>query len=151
MESVEVHEHALSILDSVVRAAYVERGLQSHYETREHFRTWQERIDAAKQLMGRRFTSRLLLAEIAAAAGTSVFHLCRIFRRLTGFTVHRYLVHLRLRLAVDLLSDPRTTLVNAALESGFSSQAHLTKLGRQEFGTTPRGIRLGIRGGTPTH
>ncbi len=138
MDDFEAEERALRILGRVVEDVFRERGCQSTDRKRSRISLWREQIDAAKHLMGRRFASRLLLPELAAEAGTSIFHLCRIFQRLEGMTVHRYLTRLRIRFAVDLLLDRQLPAANVALSTGFCSQSHLIRAFRREFGLTPR-------------
>ena len=45
------------------------------------------------------------VATLAAIAGRSSFHFTRIFARTVGVTPHRYIVHLRLQCAIELIRD----------------------------------------------
>ena len=54
----------------------------------------------------------------------SPFHLARVFHACTGFTLHRYRLHLRLRAALARLSEPGIELTGLAFELGFSSLGH---------------------------
>ena len=81
------------------------------------------------------------LADLARCAGLSAYHLSRVFRRSTGSTITRYRLRLRLRAALDQLASGETDLATLAAKTGFSDQAHLTRLLRREIGHTPGSLR----------
>ena len=72
---------------------------------------------------------------------TSAFHLARVFRSETGFSVHGFRQALRLRSALDRLSAHRDDLTALALELGFSSHSHFSERFRNEFGVPPSQVR----------
>jgi AraC family transcriptional regulator len=102
-----------------------------------------ELAEAAKELLTDRPTENLSLAEIARALHTSEFHLARVFQAHTGFSLHRYRTHLRLRLALDRLGRGQP-LSQLAHELGFNSHSHFTDAFRAVFGAPPSEIRAGI-------
>jgi AraC family transcriptional regulator len=75
--------------------------------------------------------------EIAREVGLSPFHLARLFRRHTGFSLHGYRTRIRLLQALDRIEEARGALTDLALELGFSSQSHLTDAFRRAFGVPP--------------
>ncbi|MBL6457068.1 helix-turn-helix transcriptional regulator [Belnapia sp. T6] len=81
------------------------------------------------------------LAELAEAAGLSVFHFSRAFKRSTGLAPQAWLMRRRLARAQELLADGATSLIDAAFEAGFCSHAHLTSSFRRVLGTTPSAWR----------
>ena len=68
-------------------------------------------------------------------------HLSRIFQHHTGFTIHRYLVQLRMRQALERLAGGEQNLTMLALDLGFSSHSHFTDAFRREFGCAPSAVR----------
>ena len=84
-----------------------------------------------------RFNRQLTLGGIAEAVGASQFHLCRVFAKATGATVHGYLNNLRLRAAMARLSDGGSDLSRIALQHGFSSHSHFTTAFKRAFGMVP--------------
>ena len=85
---------------------------------------------------------------MASAAGSSPYHLCRIFKQEAGLPVHRYLRRLRLLHALDRMSDePDELLARTALDVGFPSHAHMSTAFRSEFGTTLSDTRRGVTSG----
>lgn len=87
------------------------------------------------------FADATSLGELAGAAGASVFHACRVFRRATGHTIHGYRRELRLRHALAMLIDGDAPLAEIAATTGFASQSHLTNLFRARFRRTPGRVR----------
>lgn len=77
------------------------------------------------------------LAELADEAGLSRFHFARAFKESTGLPPHRYVTMRRIERAKELLRDPRKSLAEIALETGFSSQSHFTGRFHEATGSTP--------------
>lgn len=99
-------------------------------------------VDAVQLLMAKTFRRKLSLTTIASKIGISVFHLCRIFRRHTGLTIHRYRHQLRLRHSLEQVADSAgADLTNVALDLGYSSHSHFSYVFRKTFGMTPAGFR----------
>jgi AraC family transcriptional regulator len=96
-----------------------------------------DQVEHAREVLAFRFCERLSLADIARLARVSVFHLCRVLRRLTGLALHEYRTELRLRHALGPLEEARPDLTQIALDVGFSSHSHFTETFRREFGLTP--------------
>ncbi len=94
--------------------------------------------EAAKAVLSAHFASPLTLAAIAARLDVSVFHLCRVFQRMTGGTLHAYRHQLRLRWSLEQIERrPPHALVQTALDAGFSSHSHWGAAFRKAFGATP--------------
>lgn len=81
----------------------------------------------------------LPLEDLAAVAGTSTSHFARAFRQSAGDTPHRFVVRQRIAYARELLrtGGREIGLVEAAYQTGFSSQSHLTRSFRAVCGMTP--------------
>ena len=76
------------------------------------------------------------LAELAALAGVTRFQLLRNFAKELGITPHAYLIQRRVRLARKLLANGRTP-ADAAAETGFADQSHMTRAFVRLVGVTP--------------
>ena len=79
----------------------------------------------------------LALSRLAEVVDLSPFHLSREFRRVTGETIHRYVMRRRLERARDLLRQAESPIAEIAQGLGFADQSHLTRLFRARFGMTP--------------
>jgi len=81
--------------------------------------------------------ARLTLSELARRLHSSAFHLARVFRVETGFSLHGFRQTLRLRAGLERLSSHAGDLSTLALELGFSSHSHFSERFRNEFGVSP--------------
>ena len=73
---------------------------------------------------------------LAKIAGQSPFHFSRVFARSVGMTPHRYVVHLRLQRAIELVRDGRSGLAEIAVRTGFADQSHLSRWVRRVHGVS---------------
>lgn len=97
-------------------------------------------VRLAKELIEARYEEDLSLAELSRAAGLSPFHFIRVFEKQTGLTPHLHLINTRLAAAKQAL-DQDGRLADIAAQTGFSDQAHLTRLFKQRYGITPAAYR----------
>ena len=80
------------------------------------------------------------LADLAAVAGLSPFHLQRSFRASRGVSPQTFIAHRRIDRAKALLRG-RDPIAAIAFACGFSSQSHLTRVFRAATGLTPAAYR----------
>jgi AraC-like DNA-binding protein len=74
--------------------------------------------------------------EVAAAVGVSVSRLTHLFTEQVGIPLRRYVLWLRLRMAItEVLAG--ADLTDAAHSAGFADSAHLTRTCRHMFGLPP--------------
>ena len=100
------------------------------------------RVQQAVALMEANFGSKLTLAQLAAAAGLSVFHFSRLFHRVMGTSPHQYLLGCRLRHAHGLLvADSGRSLAEVAAECGFADQTRFGRHFRRAYGVSPGQVR----------
>ena len=87
----------------------------------------------------------LLLGDLAEAAGLSVHHFIKAFRRTEGETPHARVLERRVDYAVSLLlrADARVDFASAA--AGFSSPSHFIGEFRKRVGVTPGAFRDAVR------
>lgn len=104
-------------------------------------KTRRDVVQGLKVLLATRFRERLTLREMAASAGLSPYYTSRVFHATAGVSLHRYLVGLRLRAALEQLAQGESNLARLALDLGFSSHSHFTNAFQAEFGCSPSGWR----------
>jgi AraC-like DNA-binding protein len=100
--------------------------------------------ERAKAELLRTISANRSVQDIAAAVGASPYHLCRVFRSVTGTTMHEYRNELRVRLALEMF-DGAASLSAVAHDVGFSSHAHLVTALRRHAGITPSAARSLVR------
>ena len=91
------------------------------------------------------FSCDLSLQTLANESGYSRVHFVRMFRAATGYSPHNYLLNLRLERARELLKNPSISLIDVALECGFSSHSHMSRLFHKSIGITPSAYRRSLR------
>jgi AraC family transcriptional regulator len=97
-------------------------------------------VEHTKELMARSPGRLLPLERIAREAHYSRFHLLRAFHARTGYTMHQYHLHLRLRRSLGPLLAGMP-VAEIALELGFQGHSHFTSRFRRAFGETPSAVR----------
>ena len=132
-----VEEAVVSILGDVTGLAYDTHRVKPARSRRSDV----DLIEAARDLLARRYTDNMSLSEIAREVQLSVFHLARVFKARTGFSLHAYRNQLRLRSALERLRQPGVDLIDIALDLGFSSHSHFTETFRRAFAKTPSAVR----------
>ena len=85
--------------------------------------------------------TNLDLHTIAAESGYSRTHFLRTFRASTGYSPHQWLTHLRIEEAKTLLQKASNSLIDVALDCGFSSHGHFSNTFRRIVGVAPREYR----------
>jgi len=86
----------------------------------------------------------LTLADLARVAAFSPFHFHRIFRGVAGETLFGFIQRVRIeRAAVALLVHPDQSVLEVALDHGFSSAATFARAFRARFGATATQWRAG--------
>lgn len=96
-----------------------------------------------KDYIQARLVSPLTISEIAGAVNVHPVHLARVFRQNCGCTVAEYIRRLRVEHACTRLSSAES-LVEIALNSGFSDQSHFSKTFKQVMNITPGEYRTAI-------
>ncbi|MEU2721548.1 AraC family ligand binding domain-containing protein [Streptomyces smyrnaeus] len=93
-------------------------------------------LEVARQLLHDRWAEQVTVADLTAATGWNRATLIAAFRRTYGLPPHAYLLRLRANRARRLLLAGRQP-AEVAARTGFSDQAHLTRVCKRYFGVTP--------------
>ena len=83
------------------------------------------------------------LSSLATVAGMSDFYFSRMFRRATGQSPSQYFIHLRMEMARQLLLASTLSIIEIALEVGYSSPSHFAQVFKRHTGISPRDYRQG--------
>ena len=83
----------------------------------------------------------LSLSALSQRFGYSEYHFSRKFRELSGLSFRDYLRWRRLAFALKRLRDTRDSVLDIALDLGFSSNEAFTRAFREAYGVTPSSYR----------
>ena len=81
------------------------------------------------------------LDRLATQAGLSKFHFERLFKTAVGISPSRYQINMRINLARRLLRETKMSVVDVALEVGYTNPSHFAQLFRRETGLSPSEYR----------
>ena len=101
-------------------------------------------LDVVRDFLRNHASEEVSLEQLSALSGLTRFHLCRAFRLKFGLSPHQYQLQLRINLGQKLLASG-TEILEAALDSGFSSQSHFTRHFKIMVGITPGRYRAQFR------
>lgn len=117
-----------------------------------------ERLNAAMNYINANYMNDITVEDAARIAGFSKFHFSRLFKQFTEQTFCGYLNQRRINAAETLLLNPRLSVTDVALQSGFSSLSTFNRVFRTLKACTPsefkayhqrRGMRVRHKGGEP--
>jgi AraC family transcriptional regulator len=100
---------------------------------------WQ--LSRVMEFMQSKTCERVTLNDLASYAGLSISHFCRQFRKSVGVTPQRCMVKLRIEKSLELLANPKLSILEVALASGFENQQHFATVFRRVAGMTPSTYR----------
>lgn len=79
--------------------------------------------------------------EIATTFYITPSHLCRTFKKLTGYTIIQYINILKIQKACDLLHNTKKSITEIALDCGFNSTMYFCKTFKAFLNITPTEYR----------
>ena len=137
-ESLAFEEIAIDLLAWLLSAITHSRNDKNSSKRRAAtLRRHRELVAAVREQLSRRLGEKLSLDDLAASVHVSPFHLSRVFRSRTGFSLSAYHRRLRLRTALERILDGEENLTRLAVELGFSHHSHFASAFRREFGSPP--------------
>ena len=107
---------------------------------------WQKR--RASEILHENMHGRIRLSDVARECGLSVSHFARSFKTSFGISTHQWLIQHRIEHAKELMTQTTMSLIEIAVQSGFSDQAAFTRTFHQLAGVSPGRWR---RRCTPRH
>jgi AraC-like DNA-binding protein len=104
-------------------------------------------VQKAREYIGKHKTEELSLADVAKAAGASVFHFCKVFHRSTGLKFTDYVARVRLENARNRLLNPNLRVSEIAYDVGFQSLTQFNRTFKRVFGQSPSEFRARVSSG----
>jgi len=87
------------------------------------------------------YAENITIDDISKKINLSKYHFIRSFKKATGSTPHEYLINLRLKRAMELLTTTSTSIEVISEKCGFSSASHFARCFRNVMGTNPSEFR----------
>lgn len=98
-------------------------------------------VQKARDHIEKHKSEPLSLSDVAKAAGASVFHFCKIFRKSTGTKFTDYVARVRLEDARTQLLNPNRRISEVAYDVGFQSLTQFNRMFKRVFGQSPSEFR----------
>lgn len=135
----DVAERAIGLVTQLLEGAdrvRVEAGRPSTIRARRAV------ADGAREALAA--NPNLSLRDLAREVVVSPHHLSRVFHTVTGQTISRHRMRLRIGMALERLARGEDDLARLAADLGFADQSHLSRVLRDETGTTPSAVRQAL-------
>ena len=107
-------------------------------------------VQRARDYIAQHKTEPLSLSAVAKAAGTSVFHFCKVFHKTTGLKFTDYVARVRLEEARTQLLNPNRRISEIAYDVGFQSLTQFNRMFKRVFGQSPSEFRQHLGTGKRT-
>jgi AraC-like DNA-binding protein len=98
----------------------------------------------AREYIEKHKSEELSLADVAEAAGASVFHFCKVFHKATGLKFTDYVARVRLEDARNRLLNPNLRISEIAYDVGFQSLTQFNRTFKRVFGQSPTEFRAHV-------
>ncbi|WP_249311440.1 GlxA family transcriptional regulator [Pseudoalteromonas ruthenica] len=150
----DVIVHLLESLYGRACALHVQRNfsheVRKPYEQQRYLEGMNERhpdelIAQIQFWMKNNLSAELSITELASSFDISQRSLTRRFKQAAGLSPNQYWRKLKIQSAQELLASSNLTINDIAMELGFSNQALLNRLFRQELGQSPSEYRALVR------
>ena len=96
-----------------------------------------EKIDAIIKYISNNIDKDLALDHVAAKFYISKYHLVRLFKKYTGFTLHRYILEKRLVLSKSLLREGKS-VSETSLACGFKDYSNFIRSFKKSYNISPK-------------
>ena len=106
-------------------------------------------VHKAREYIAQHKSEPLTLSAVAQAAGASVFHFCKVFRKSTGLKFTDYVARTRLEHAKAQLLNPNLRISEIAYDVGFQSLTQFNRTFKRIFGQSPTEFRAHLVSAKP--
>jgi AraC-like DNA-binding protein len=131
----ESSKRVYGMLISILENYYTDRKSSKSTITSSHSNT---ALQTAIKLIHDHYNERLLLSNVARAAGYSVQHFHRLFVASFGTTPQQYILQLRMRIAVQMFADYPSIAVEKVAERVGMDTSYFIRMFKRTYGTTPK-------------
>jgi len=107
----------------------------------EWYENVQKIVDVIDECIKSHKDEELTLSHLAMEMGYSEFHISRKFKEISGMQFREYLRHRRLAFALKQIRDTDRSILDIALDYGFSTHEAFTRAFKDAYGITPSEYR----------
>jgi len=101
-----------------------------------------QKIHTIIEYLNDNFTEDITIHDIAAREHISVYHLCHIFKKITGTSIGQYLTEIRISKAKEmLLHQSNKPVTHIAMDCGFKNLSYFYTIFNKKVGCTPLNYR----------
>jgi len=120
--------------------AYLRRCGESIFDFRERLRgeSENELLAKVKAYIADHLSGEISLTAIAEHTGHNSSYLSRLFKQKNGVGLAEYMTDCRVRLAKELLADPRNRIQDISASAGFASVQYFYRVFKKAVGLTPQ-------------
>lgn len=104
-------------------------------------KAYDRKFEDISKYLREHYMASVSLEDTASFAGFSKFHFSRIFKEYYQMSFPEYITSLRVAKATELLEDPNMSVMDVALQSGFSSIASFNRAFKRQNQCTPSQFR----------
>lgn len=98
-------------------------------------------VKPLKEMLHEEIPEQFSLSSLADLLGIHPVHLSRYFPKYFGCSLGEYIRKIKIQKSLIMMSDQRNSLVEIALENGFSDQSHFNRCFKENIGITPTTYR----------
>lgn len=84
---------------------------------------------------------RLRLSTLAGIAGMSLYHFAALFKQAIGLSPYQYILNRRIQRAMELLGNPKLSVLDVSISLGFDHQNNFARAFRRIMGISPTEFR----------
>ena len=100
------------------------------------------KLNDAIKFIEQNYAEDISTAFLARLSHLSEGYFCHIFRETTGKSAKEYIAHLRIEKAIDLIKTTDMTILEIAMQCGFSDANYFARIFKKYKGFTPTSLRL---------
>jgi AraC family transcriptional regulator len=99
------------------------------------------KLQRVARLMEAGLSGQFSLHALALEAGLSAFHFSRVFKQSTGYSPSAYFIQLKVNEGRRLLMETEKSVIEIALDLGYSSPSHFAQVFKRAVGVRPSDYR----------
>ncbi|TQV89583.1 helix-turn-helix domain-containing protein [Aliikangiella coralliicola] len=141
LDSLLVEETALNIFNTIIQSAFSSRGIKASPKRSTTHQRHQKLVQHTQEILTATYKQNISLANLAKSLNCSTYHLCRIYHRMTGSSIHQTINQLRLREALHGLTESEHDLASLGIQLGYSDHSHFSLSFRKTYGLSPSQFR----------